>query len=87
MNLNLDGAISAYRATIADFETGKDTIDLTAFTSQNRYFAVSGIIYPRLTPFAWATPPALALAFSLLASIWPAIMVARRRTAEILRIA
>jgi ABC-type lipoprotein release transport system permease subunit len=64
-------------------ETG---IDLTAFTSHNRYFAVSGIIYPRLTPFAWAVPPTLAFLFSLVASIWPAVLVARRRAAEVLRI-
>lgn len=64
-------------------ETG---IDLTAFTSQNRYFAVSGVIYPRLTPFAWAVPPVLAFLFSLVASIWPALLVSRRRAAEILRI-
>jgi len=57
-------------------ETG---IDLTAFTSQNRYFAVSGVIYPRLTPFAWAVPPVLAFLFSLVASIWPALLVSRRR--------
>jgi ABC-type lipoprotein release transport system permease subunit len=64
-------------------ETG---IDLTAFTSHNRYFAVSGVIYPRLTPYAWGVPPVLAFLFSLIASIWPAVLVARRRAAEILRI-
>ena len=64
-------------------ETG---IDLTAFTSHNRYFAVSGFIYPRLTPFAWGAPPALAFLFSLIAAVWPAILVSRRRAAEILRL-
>jgi len=64
-------------------ETG---IDLTAFTSYNRYFAVSGVIYPRLTPYAWGVPPALAFLFSLIATIWPAVLVSRRRAAEILRI-
>jgi ABC-type lipoprotein release transport system permease subunit len=64
---------------------GKTGIDLTAFTSHNRYFAVSGVIYPRLTPFSWGAPPALAFLFSLVAAIWPAILVSRRRAAEILR--
>jgi ABC-type lipoprotein release transport system permease subunit len=64
----------------------KTGIDLSAFTSHNRYFAVSGIIYPRLTPYAWGAPPALAFLFSLIATIWPAILVSRRRAAEILRI-
>lgn len=65
---------------------GQTGIDLTAFTSQNKYFVVSGVIYPRLTPFAWGIPPALAFLFSLTAAIWPAVLVARRRAAEILRI-
>jgi ABC-type lipoprotein release transport system permease subunit len=64
-------------------ETG---IDLTAFTSHNRYFVVSGMIYPRLTLFAWGAPPALAFLFSLIAAIWPAVLVSHRRAAEILRI-
>jgi ABC-type lipoprotein release transport system permease subunit len=64
-------------------ETG---IDLTAFTSHNRYFVVSGIIYPRLTPFAWGVPPAMAFLFSLIAAVWPAVLVSHRRAAEILRL-
>jgi ABC-type lipoprotein release transport system permease subunit len=64
----------------------KTGIDLTAFTSHNRYFTVSGVVYPRLTPFAWGVPPALAFLFSLIAAIWPAVLVSRRRAAEILRI-
>jgi ABC-type antimicrobial peptide transport system permease subunit len=31
-------------------------IDLTSFTSHNRYFAVSGVIYPRLTFYSLALP-------------------------------
>ncbi len=61
-------------------------IDLTAFTSYNRYFAVSGVIYPRLTPFSLCSPPALALAFSLAAALWPAVLVARKKAADILRL-
>jgi len=60
-------------------------IDLTAFTSHNRYFAVSGVINPRLTAFSLWVPPALALVSSSLAAIWPAAMVIQRKAAEILR--
>ncbi|UCH38632.1 MAG: ABC transporter permease [Gammaproteobacteria bacterium] len=60
-------------------------IDLTAFTSHNRYFAVSGIVTPRLTLYSLWVPPAVAFIFGLLASIWPAMLVIRGRTAEILR--
>ncbi len=60
-------------------------IDLTGFTSHNRYFAVSGIIYPRLTAFSIWIPPAVALVSSLGAALWPAAVVARKKAAEILR--
>lgn len=60
-------------------------IDLGAFTSHNQYFAVSGVIYPRLTTYALLTPPVLAFLFSLLAAIWPAIIVIRKQTASIIR--
>jgi ABC-type lipoprotein release transport system permease subunit len=76
------GVILGIALSLLVKETG---IDLTAFTSHNRYFAVSGVIYPRLTAFAWGVPPALAFLFSLIAAIWPAVLVSRRRAAEILR--
>jgi len=60
-------------------------IDLSAFTSHNRYFAVSGILYPRLTPFSVWTPPLVSFIFSLFAAVWPAALVARKRVADILR--
>ena len=47
------GVILGITLTLVVKETG---IDLTAFTSHNRYFAVSGVIYPRLTAFAWGRP-------------------------------
>jgi ABC-type lipoprotein release transport system permease subunit len=60
-------------------------IDISAFTSHNRYFAVSGIIFPRLTAFSLWAPPAVSLVFSLVAGVWPALLVARKRAADILR--
>ncbi|MBN1905162.1 MAG: ABC transporter permease [Deltaproteobacteria bacterium] len=60
-------------------------IDLTAFTSHNRYFAVSGVIYPRLTFYSLALPPLLALIFSLLSGIWPAMIVSRKKAVQILK--
>ncbi len=61
-------------------------IDISAFTSYNRYFAVSGVINPRLTAFSLWAPPATSLLFSLLAAVWPAVMVARKKAADILRL-
>lgn len=61
-------------------------LDLTAFTSHNRYFAVSGVIYPRLTAFSLWAPPATSLMFSLVAAVWPTVLIARTRAADILRL-
>ena len=71
---------------VAVLLVGLTGIDLTEFTSHNRYFSVSGMIYPRLTLFSLLSPPALALVFSLGASIWPAFLVSRKKAAEILRV-
>jgi ABC-type lipoprotein release transport system permease subunit len=60
-------------------------IDLTSFTSHNQYFAVSGVIYPRMTGPALLTPPLLAILFGLAAPIWPILYIIRRNPAEILR--
>ena len=65
---------------------GNIGVDLTALTSQNRYFAVSGVVFPRLTTYSLFAPPALCLFFGLLAAVWPAVLVIRKRPAEILRI-
>ena len=61
-------------------------IDLTAFTSHNRYFAVSGVISPRLTPYSLCLPPLVSFLAGLISTIWPAALVARKKTADILRI-
>ena len=66
--------------------SGRTGIDLTHFTSHNRYFTVSGVIFPRLTVVSMFIPPGLALISGLAASIWPAAIVARKKTAQILRI-
>jgi ABC-type lipoprotein release transport system permease subunit len=60
-------------------------IDITAFTSHNRYFTVSGIIYPRLTEFSLLAPPVISFLFSLMAAVWPVALLARRKTADIMR--
>ncbi len=61
-------------------------VDLTALTSQNRYFAVSGVIFPRLTAYSLCLPPALSLFFGFLAAVWPVALVIRKKPADILRI-
>ena len=60
-------------------------IDLTYFTSHNRYFVVSGVVFPRLTFFSLCLPPMLALFFSLVSAVWPVAIVTRKKAADILR--
>ena len=60
-------------------------INLSAYTSHNQYFIVSGIIFPRLTVFSLCLPPASALLFSIPAAIWPSALVIKRSAADILR--
>jgi ABC-type lipoprotein release transport system permease subunit len=64
---------------------GRTGIDLTAFTSHNRYVAVSAVIFPRLTAYSLGLPPVLACLFSLAATIWPVALVARKKAAAVLR--
>jgi ABC-type lipoprotein release transport system permease subunit len=65
--------------------TARTGIDVTALTSHNRCFVVSGVIIPRLTAFSAGLPPLLALVFSLVAALWPIAIIGRARAAEILR--
>jgi len=60
-------------------------IDISAFTSHNQYFAVSGMLYPRLTGLALLTPPLSAMVFGMLAAVWPIIYIIRKNPADILR--
>ena len=70
---------------LAVYFVGKTGIDLTSFTSHNRYFTVSGVIYPRLTFYSLALPPGIAMVFSMIAGIWPALLVSRKKAVQILR--
>jgi hypothetical protein len=75
--------IGAGALAVAGF--ARTGIDLTSLTSHNQYFAVSGVIYPRLTLFSLWLPPLLAVVFGKLAAIWPSIFVIRAKAADILR--
>ncbi len=63
----------------------KSGIDLSALTSHNQYFSVSGFIYPRLTPASIFAAPLLAFIFGIGAAIWPSFYIIRKSPAEILR--
>ena len=76
------GTLAGLTAVLLAAKTG---IDLSSFTSHNQYFAVSGLIIPRLTPFLFFLPSFLTLSFCLLSAVWPAMIVKRQRSSDILR--
>jgi len=62
-------------------------IDLASLTSQNPHFVLTSVVHPRLT-WAMAVAPALAsLGAGVVASLWPALIAARRRAADVMRYA
>jgi ABC-type lipoprotein release transport system permease subunit len=81
--------IAAFAGTIVGvtvvFITSKTGIDISNFTSHNQYFVVSGLIIPRSTLASLFLPSLLTLSFCLLAAIWPALIVIRQRSCDILR--
>lgn len=82
----LTGVIGTALGALFVFIAARSGIDLSAFTSHNQYFSVSGVIYPRLTPYSLCLPPIVSFAFGLVSALWPAAIVARRKPAQILRI-
>ena len=84
--MSLSASIAGIIAgALAVYVVGKTGIDLGGFTSHNRYFAVSGIVFPRLTSYSLLLPPLLAFLSGLAAAVWPTILVARRKAVDILR--
>ncbi|MCD4744367.1 MAG: FtsX-like permease family protein, partial [Desulfobacteraceae bacterium] len=78
-------AIGIILGAVIVFVFQKIGIDLSAYTSHNQYFIVSGVIYPRLTLYSLCLPPLSALLFSFPAAIWPAATVIKKNAAQILR--
>lgn len=79
---SLSGTLAGLTAVFISNRTG---IDLSGFTSHNPYFVVSGLILPRLTPFLLFLPSILTLFFCLFAATWPAMIVKKQRSCDILR--
>jgi ABC-type lipoprotein release transport system permease subunit len=64
---------------------GVTGIDLTHWTSHNRYFLVTGVVHPRIAPSGLIWPAGIALVVSLLAAYLPTRICRRRSTADLLR--
>ena len=70
---------SAAGTLVGALAVAQTGIDLTAFTSHDQYFAISGIIYPRLTSFSLWLPLLLSIVFGFLAAVWPSVLVVREK--------
>ncbi len=86
------GLLILFSATIGVLAGGtavayfsQNGIDLSALTSHNQYFSVSGIIYPRLTAVSVFAAPFLAFIFGIGAAFWPSVYIIRKSPTEILR--
>lgn len=64
---------------------GMTGIDLTRWTSHNRYFLVTGVVHPRIAASGLLWPTGIALLVSLLAAYLPTRICRRRSTADLLR--
>ncbi len=60
-------------------------LDLSAWTSENVHFLVSGVVYPRLAARALVLPFVAATAFAVASALLPAMRAARVRAVEALR--
>lgn len=69
----------------ASWAFGVSGIDLSAWTSENRHFVASGIVYPRVTAVGLLLPVGVALACGVFASLFPARRAGRANVAEALR--
>jgi len=64
---------------------GQVGLDISHYTSYNPHFSINPMIYPRLVPSMVFLPQGLALMTGVLASIWPALVAARRRVSSTMR--
>ncbi|MDX2496082.1 MAG: ABC transporter permease, partial [Desulfuromusa sp.] len=72
------GLIGTLLGVIVSLAWGQVGLDISHYTSFNPHFSINPVIYPRLTPSMVFLPQILALVTGVLASIWPALVAARR---------
>lgn len=78
----LTGLMTGYVLTQLTAVSG---IDFSGFTSHNRYFVVSGRVFPRVTASGLYWPALLVVGVSFMSSFLPARIAAKKTAAETLR--
>lgn len=64
---------------------GEVGLDISHYTSYNPHFSIDAVIYPRLQPAMVFLPQTLALFSGIIASVWPAMVAARRQVSSSMR--
>lgn len=77
-------AVGVLAGILAVWLFGRAGIDLSVWTSHNRYFAATALIFPRLSIGAAAIPPAVSLGFCFIAAVWPVWLVVSQKTCDII---
>jgi ABC-type lipoprotein release transport system permease subunit len=72
------GVLGSLLGVLISLVWGGVGLDLGRYTSFNPHFSINSVIYPRLEPQMVFLPQGLALLAGVLASLWPALVAARR---------
>ncbi len=79
------GLLGTFIGVIVSLAWGQIGLDISRYTSYNPHFSINSIIFPRLDPLMVFLPQVLALVTGTLASVWPALVAARRPVSSSMR--
>jgi len=79
------GLFGTVMGVLISLAWGEIGLDISRYTSYNPHFSIDAVIYPRLQPIMVFLPQALALISGVVASVWPAMVAARRQVSSSMR--
>ncbi|MDY0189995.1 MAG: ABC transporter permease [Desulfuromonas sp.] len=79
------GLLGTFLGVLISLVWGEIGLDISHYTSYNPHFSIDAVIYPRLQPIMVFLPQALALLSGVVASVWPAMVAARRQVSSSMR--
>ncbi|MBN2644343.1 MAG: ABC transporter permease [Desulfuromonadaceae bacterium] len=79
------GLLGTALGVVISLGWGQVGLDISHYTSYNPHFSVDPMIYPRLEPLMVFLPQTLALVSAVVASVWPALVAARRGVSSSMR--
>ena len=79
------GLLGTLLGVLISLGWGHVGLDISRYTSYNPHFSVDPMIYPRLKALMVFLPQTLALISAVIASLWPALVAARRGVSSSMR--